>query len=289
MSEAATLVVAWAQIMAVRSPSLLASLALGLALSASAPSARAGDKARCTEAYEQNQELRRQKKLTSARAALLVCEDECPKMLATDCARWRGEVEAVLPTVRLEASDPQGRPVDAGVLVDGAPLVSRLGGEPVAVDPGERVFRFVGPDGASSEVRVTLKEGEQARTVSTVLGAAPAVAGPEAGEHAGAGGGERRHVPLATWILGGVGTAGLALGTVLTIHGHVDESTLRSSGCAPGCSPGAVDSIARQYNIAWISAGVGIAALGTAVVLWRPWEREPAASARGRRQHGCRW
>jgi hypothetical protein len=271
--------------MAVRSPSLLAALASGLvvsALSSVASPAWAGDKQRCTEAYEQSQELRRQKKLSGARAALLVCEQECPRILVTDCERWRSEVEAVLPTVRLEATDAQGKPADAGVLVDGVPLVSRVGDDPVAVDPGEHVFRFVGRDGATSEQRVILKEGEQGRTVSAVLGApasgdSPETGGGVSGEHAAPRtGGERRHIPVASYVLGGVGVVGLAVGTVLTIKGHVDESDLRSS-CAPTCSTGAVDSIAHQYNGAWISAGVGLVALGTAVVLWRPWQREPAA------------
>jgi hypothetical protein len=272
--------------MAVRSPSRLAALALGLvvpALSSVSAPAWAGDKQRCTEAYEQSQELRRQKKLSGARAALLVCEQECPKILVTDCARWRGEVEAVLPTVRLEARDAQGKPADAGVLVDGVPLVSRIGDDPVAVDPGEHVFRFVGRDGATSEQRVILKEGEQGRSVSAVLGATAGGGAPEAGggggDHAEAAGeGERRHIPVASYILGGVGVVGLAVGTVLTIKGHVDESNLRST-CAPGCQPSSVDAITHQYNAAWISAGVGIAALGTAVVLWRPWQREPAPRA----------
>ncbi len=274
--------------MAMRSPSLLAALAFGLvvsALSSVSSPAWAGDKQRCTEAYEQSQELRRQKKLSGARAALLVCEQECPRVLVTDCERWRGEVEAVLPTVRLEAKDAQGKPADAGVLVDGVPLVSRIGDDAVAVDPGEHVFRFVGRDGATSQQRVILKEGEQGRTVSAVLGATASGASPEGGESGGGGtehgapatGSERRHVPVASYLLGGVGVVGLAVSTVLTIKGHVDESTLRGSGCAPNCSTGAVDSIAHEYNGAWISAGVGIVALGTAVVLWRPWQREPAA------------
>ena len=273
--------------MAVRSPSLLAALAPGLVvatLSSVSSPAWAGDKQRCTEAYEQSQELRRQKKLSGARAALLVCEQECPRILVTDCERWRSEVEAVLPTVRLEAKDAQGKAADAGVLVDGVPLVSRIGDDPVAVDPGEHVFRFVGHDGATSEQRVILKEGEQGRTVSAVLGAVASSGSPEAGggggggEHVGsATGGERRHVPAASYLIGGVGVVGLAVGAVLTIKGHVDESTLRASGCAPNCSTGAVDSIAHEYNGAWIGAGVGVVALGTAVLLWRPWQREPAA------------
>jgi hypothetical protein len=77
-----------------------------------------------------------------------------------------------------------------------------------------------------------------------------------------------------------MGVAGLVLGGGLSLKGHVDAGHLRST-CAPGCAPDQVDSIATVYGVAWVSAGVGVASLGVALALWRPWQTAAAPPAAG--------
>ena len=175
--------------------------------------------------------------------------------------------------MRLGAVDAAGHPVDARVLVDGTPLAAHTNGDPVPVDPGEHLFHFIGPGGSTADVRQTFEDGERARPIAAVLAVAT-VASPEALSTEKA----RRSIPVGSVILGGVGVAGLALGAALTIKGHVDAGDLRSS-CAPACTPSSVDSISHQYNIAWAGAGVGVAAFGAAVLLWRPWEHVPSPAS----------
>ena len=77
-----------------------------------------------------------------------------------------------------------------------------------------------------------------------------------------------------------MGAAGLALAAGLSLKGHLDAGHLRST-CSPGCAPDSVDSIATLYDVAWVSAGVGVASLAVALALWRPWQVAPAPPAAG--------
>ncbi|MGD0526198.1 MAG: hypothetical protein ABSE49_13690 [Polyangiaceae bacterium] len=248
-----------------------AAAALVLAASSTTTTARAADKVRCAAAYEQSQELRRQDKLSASRAQLLICGQACPKALAADCTKWQAEVEALMPTVRLRARDAQGQPTEARVFVDGALLLEHLVDAPVPVDSGDHTFRFESPDGVTADVHVALHGGEPAREIEAVLAPAPvAVVAPAT----------RGLVPVSAYVLGAMGAAGLALGGGLSLAGHLDAGHLRST-CAPGCAPDRVDSIATLYDVAWVSAGVGVASLAVALALWKPWQSAAARPAAG--------
>jgi hypothetical protein len=243
-----------------------------LAVSTAASPAGATDKVRCAAAYEQGQELRRQDKLSAARSQLQLCEQTCPKTLATDCSKWRREVEALMPTVRLRASDGQGHPVEARVLLDGALLLEHLSDAPVAVDSGDHTFRFEG-SGLADEVHVSLHGGEPVREIDGVLAAPPPPPAPAPAR-------SLPPIPMASYVLGGVGVVGLGLGGALALVGHLNQSHLQST-CAPACKPSDVNAIGTLYDVAWVSAGVGIAALAVAVFVWKPWQGEPETTSTG--------
>jgi len=141
-----------------------AAASLVLAASTSTTATRAADKVRCTAAYEQGQELRRQDKLSASRSQLLICEQTCPQTLAADCTRWQSEVEALMPTVRLRARDPRGQPTEARVFVDGALLLDQLVDTPVPVDSGDHTFRFESPSGVTADVRVCMAASGHGRS-----------------------------------------------------------------------------------------------------------------------------
>lgn len=219
-------------------------------------------RARCSASYEQAQTLRRDERLEAARAQLLVCEATCPDALARDCARWRTEVDALMPTVVLGATDQDGAPRnDARVTVDGHVVASPFGG-PVAVSPGEHVFRFERRGSRPVEVRVELHASERDHPVTVVL--SPFELAPSS----------PRPAPSAipSLLIGGAGVLLLGVSGALAVKGHVDRSTLRST-CAPYCSDDAIGSVRTLW---WTAAGLalgGAAALGVAVVLW---PRQPA-------------
>jgi hypothetical protein len=223
-------------------------------------------KVRCAAAYEQAQELRRQDKLSASRSELMICNATCPRALALDCKRWLSEVEALMPTVLLRATDAQGHPVAARVLMDGALLVDRWGDAALSVDAGDHTFRFESPAGLSEDVRVSLHGGEREREIKAVLApTADPLAGPST------------PVPQTTKVLGAVGIGGLGVAGVLTLIGHFQVGHLEST-CAPHCTSGQVGAVRALYDLGWVSAGVGVASLAAALFVWHPWQKSDAAA-----------
>ncbi len=227
-----------------------------VAVHASADDAE-GERARCAASYESAQVLRRDEHLEAARTQLLICQSTCPQRLAGDCTSWLRDVESLTPTVRLVARDTGGQKIaDALTTVDGRLVDARE--RAVAVEPGAHIFRFERRGTDAAEVRIELHAGERERVIAVVLS-------PSARPL------QRESAPpaprTASYVLGGVGVAGLVTAGILAIKGDVDRSSLRAS-CAPECDPARVDAVRTLW---WTSAGVGAAgaiALGLAVVLW---------------------
>lgn len=136
-----------------------------------AQGARADVKQQCIETSERGQSLRDDHKLSSARAAFRKCADAaCPTVIRKDCTEWIVDVDARLPSVVLGARNAVGDDVTAvRVTLDGEPLVSRLDGTAVPVDPGEHTFVFEADGFATISRRVVIREGEKARLVSVDL------------------------------------------------------------------------------------------------------------------------
>jgi hypothetical protein len=261
-----------------RSPtSLLSTLVLALAAS-SAGSARADDKAACVTASDQAQTLRDEGKYRAARASLSECAREsCPTIVRRDCEKWLNEVDSAQPTLVLGARDPRGNDV-AGtrVLMDGAPLVEHLDGRPVAVDPGEHVFRYEAPGAAPVEQRVVVRVNEKNRTLTAILmQSQPSPATVAAGSSSASpppdasppdAGVRWNPVPAATWVF--IGVAGLAAGSFafFGLSGENDIANMRAScaAVAPNCTESQVDAARTKLNVADISLGVGVASLGLA-------------------------
>src|SRR5580692_7308798 len=112
-------------------------------------SAWADEKQVCSDAYQQAQKLREAHKLVTAREQMKVCaRAECPGFIAKDCADWLKDVELRIPSVVLTGKNAAGADVtDMKVSIDGAPLVSKLDGLAVDVDPGAHTFAFEAADG----------------------------------------------------------------------------------------------------------------------------------------------
>jgi hypothetical protein len=237
----------------------------------------------CLAAYEDAQLARRDGKLTRAMDHLRVCANaECSRPVRVDCVAWLGEVERSIPTVVFEAHTETGDVSDVRVLVDDHALATRIDGKAIAVDPGPHVFRFELEGHAPIEQSVILLEGQKNRPLrATWTGpkdltapapATPAPATPEPGPR-------ERPIPARVYVLGGVGLAGLTAFGAFAIAGASKKAALKDS-CAPFCTSSDVAPAKTAFALADVSLGVGIVALGTAMVLYfaRP-EGSPRASA----------
>jgi hypothetical protein len=240
-----------------------------------APVARAAPSQKCLDAYDNAQRLRREAKLVEAETALVTCaQAECPVELRRDCTSWLDEVRSSTPSIVVRAVDEAGCDlVEARILVDGQRIADRLDGKPFPLDPGVHDVGVERGEAKASQ-RIVLSTGEKNRNVTlgfapqgTVCGAVKprsndtvVVPGPREPTE------PRKPVPLLTWILGGVGIAGVAVGSGFYVSGYSQKSDL--DACRPDCASGDVSSMRRTFAFGDAFFAAGIVSLGVATVVY---------------------
>ena len=261
-------------------------------LTLSTGSARAADeKKACVAAYEQSQVLRNDSKLSDAKKQLLICaRDVCPQALRTDCTSWLSEVESNMPSVVFDVKDSGGKDVvTVRVSLDGKPLMTKLDGKAMAVDPGAHTFKYETEGYPAIEEQVIVKQGEKNRKIAVTFKAAgdpkkpdlkpdpnppPVVIDPA----------KPSNRKTIAYVLGGVGVVALGVGGFFYLSGKGAESDLRGKPCAATktCPQSDVDDVKSKYLYGDIAMVTGVAALGVGVVLYvtAPKNAEPAATAR---------
>jgi hypothetical protein len=246
----------------------LATVALAVAATALTAPARADEKTVCSAAAGDAQSRRAEGKLRKAREHLVRCaQQSCPKVVRNDCTAWLAEVESELPSIVVRASDGKGIDlVDVQVELDRAPLVSRLDGNAVTLDPGAITLRFSAPGFTPKEMKIVVARGEKTRIVNVTLdriGQAPAPEGARAAPGSSSG---SSAVP---WILLGVGGASLAAFGVLEGVAHSEYSDLEDGcGRTRSCTDGDMSPVRSKFVAAGVTLGVGLAAAGAAATWW---------------------
>jgi hypothetical protein len=215
----------------------------------------------CADASLHGQTARDHGKLIDARTAFVTCSRaECPALIQKDCSAWLAEIDPRVPSVVLAMRDENGHDIaQARVSLDGAPLVDKLDGRPVMVDPGEHVFRFEVDGKRTIEQRVVIRVGEKDRAISGALeklAPPPIVVLPPNDGRAG-----KR---VAAAVFGGVGAVALGLFAGLGASGLSDIDHLRKT-CAPTCTQSQLDAAQVKLIGADVSLYTGIVALGVGV------------------------
>jgi hypothetical protein len=229
-------------------------------------------------AYEAGQEQQQRGELLTARATLRECSTTaCPEVVRDQCVLQIEELAAQQPTVVLAARDAQGRDTTLVVVsIDGKRVADRLGGLAVPLDPGGHLVRFESGT-AVREVSVVVAIGEKNRKVMADFYVAPAaLSAPQPVAGAPDAGG----VPTATWVLGGVGLAGLGSFMVWGLIGRGQEDKLDTCRRTRTCGEGKVDAMYRSYTVADISLGVGVLAIGAAALTYALAPRSRASGTR---------
>jgi hypothetical protein len=231
----------------------------------------------CAEAFDASQRLSQSGKLQGALEQLIICaQPSCPAFLTRECTAEYERIQVSMPTVTLAATDEQGSPiVDVSVTVDGKRITDRIGGLATPVDPGFHEFVFERAGHPPVKVSVLISEGEKNKRVVAefrpptapadvapsppVASSAPALPPPPSSS-------TRRSVPIATYVLGGVGIAAIGTGVAFRLIGASDYDALEKD-CKSACNPDDVDPVRTKYTISKVSMGVGAAALvGAGVV-----------------------
>lgn len=204
------------------------SVALAVTLHGALASA---DASTCAASYDRAQVLRDNRQLRDARQELLQCtKEECPGPMQRDCAAWLEDVEARLPTVtfRVKSARTGRELVDVQVTADGVPVVDRIDGRLVQLDPGVRTLRFATRQGVLEE-QVIIREGEKNRVIDVPLDDSTSPAS-----------GASRPFPVLATTLAGVGVLGIAGFAYFAGGAKSDVDEMRAT-CAPACAEADVD------------------------------------------------
>jgi hypothetical protein len=245
-------------------------------------SAQADDKAACLAAASTGQSLRDQGKLVEAREQFRRCAAQgCPQMVVQDCGTWLSDLEKNLPTVVVTAKDGSGNDlVDVKVTLDGQPLLTKLTGEAIPLDPGPHSFHFETATGTRVDRQVLVKQGDKNQEVAAVLGAPPAAPAPVAPASSSSSATPAPASPASSpssawrttgWVLGGLGVVGMGIGTVFGIISMNDKN---SAHCDSNnfCDPGPLDSgrsAATGADVGFIAGGALLVG-GLVVLLLAP-------------------
>ncbi len=257
-------------------------------------------KAQCIAANSSAQDLRRDRKLAEAREQLRICGDpSCPEIVRADCTKRLDELDAAQPTIVFDAKDGHGGDLTVvKVSIDNKPLVERLDGAALRVDPGEHTFTFEIAGQPPVSQRLVLKEGEKERHERIVIGG-PAAGAPGGGATSpapavgasadqGAGGKSSQK-----WIGVGVaaaGVAGLAVGGVFgVLTGSAISQQKSDCASASSCSNYAAASSDHSTwtrdgtisTIAFVAGGVLLAG-GALLFFTAPSSSETPAAATAR-------
>jgi hypothetical protein len=229
-----------------------------------AGSARTADvsKLECAEAFEQAQRLRNGFRYIDAGAEALKCANPaCGPLLSEECGKIYGELQAVMPSIVFVARDESGNDLmNATVHVDGKDSPISVDGTPMPLDPGSHEFRFTAEGFEPLVQSAVIRTGERLRPLIGVLKKAttlPAAQLPEPRTRIDDQ--PNPEIPLATYVLGGIGLVGFAGFVGFRVAGANEFDSL-SRECKPNCSQESVDGVKQKYLFSNIALAVGAAA-----------------------------
>ncbi len=229
--------------------------------------AQASEKEKCVGAFDRGQKAQSDRSLRRAETELLVCaQEKCPSVLRADCIQVLNEVRAALPTVVLSANDGHGHDLtEVTVGVDGESIAKKLDGNAIPLDPGPHTIRFETRGAKAVMIPVTIYQGEKNRRISVSLPASeeprPAVAMPAREP-------ERSAIGFALpGALVAVGAASLIVAGASRAAFDSRVEDLRAT-CAPECTQNDRQDLSRTLTRSNVALGLGIGALGFAVVTW---------------------
>jgi hypothetical protein len=256
--------------------------------------AAAATESECTSAGAAAEQLRSTGDLFGARVRLGAClVTGCSTQVREACARQLAAVVAAMPAVVLEAKDQASNNLSAvRVTLDGAPVLDRLDGAAILVNPGEHRVAFEAAGFRRAEATFVALEPQKKVRVVVFLDSAPSSVSPSSAasdrllvspvanvtvrhEEPTSSAGRRRQVALA---LGCAGIAGVAVGTIWSVMSKrtYDRAFTSECGSDPnGCSALGISDGQKAHReaavatVAFVTAGALVAA-GAVLYLTSP-------------------
>lgn len=132
-------------------------------------------RADCIAASESADPLRKAGKLLATRKLLLACTaKECPSVIREDCTMQLVALDAALPSIVFTGKGPAGEDLaEVRVSMDGTPLLTRLDGNAVSLDPGEHTFVFETNGYPPITRKLLVAQGVRSRSETITFGEKP--------------------------------------------------------------------------------------------------------------------
>lgn len=240
-----------------------------------------GEQSACMAAFHEAQLQKAEARYQAARRELLKCaQTECGDAMIASCIQMYAGLESAIPSVVPSAKRGGAELANVSVDVNGTPVSGHLEGTPLELDPGVYTFTFHAPGLPSVQHEVVLRAGEQRRPLVAVFPAeapVPAFAPATVGSRpTPALQPASRGVPVMSYVLGGLGLAGLGTFVAYRVSAANLEDEL-DQVCAPRCSRSATDGVDQRYLMSNIALGVGAAAIAGAVLVYTLTPEHPAA------------
>jgi hypothetical protein len=212
----------------------------------------------CVAASTDGQTLQKADRLIEAGEKFRFCASgPCPELVRSRCTQWLRDLNAEIPTVIVRAKDAAGSDVvDIGVTIDGHAVAA---GRQEPLDPGEHVAVVTRPDGHTQEERFLLVDGEHARVLTVHLAPQAPSHDPDPPVARSSGG-----LPAGTWVLGGLSLVAFGGAVFFYAQASSDLSQLQKT-CSPNCTSSQTQPVFVNQDLAYVSIGVGIVALGSAI------------------------
>ena len=227
------------------------------------------DMKECVAAYEGAQTSQKSGKYVAALDQAKFCAQSGCGILVNECLKLYEDLMRDVPTFVFSAQDGDGKElVDVNVTVDGQLVFSKLEGTALPLDPGAHVIRFEAAGLPPKEVNYVARVGDRHRLVSAILGEKTKVEEPVPTLPPSAPV-ERKPqgVPVASWVLGGVGVLSLGAFTYLRVSGVSDYNELNKK-CSPECTPSEVDDIKMKFTASYVALGIAGGALAGATIIY---------------------
>lgn len=238
----------------------------------------------CISASEQSLTARKAGKLIDARKALATCAATvCPDPIRSSCQQRMSEVTQALPSIVFDVKDPSGGDLSAASLdIDKLRYADHLDGRAIVLDPGDHEFTFTATGQAPLVRHYVLREGEHDRHEAILIGtplAAP-TAGPALARAPALGPAEvlpenaGRAQRISGLVLGGVGSAGLIVGSIFGLVASSKWNSSQSECPSPGnCTQHAQavtdhDSATSSATISTVALTAGGAALVAGAIVF---------------------
>jgi hypothetical protein len=248
----------------------------------------------CKATYEDAKGKEEAGQLLEARDGYAQCaKTACGRFLVQECTTRHARLDTDIPSVVPVVTDESGAPrTDVSVTVDGESFASKLEGHSLPVNPGVHEFAFSTDDQVFAKEKVMILQGDRNRRIAASLSAKrsrkAAAASTSSEERSVAKKEEERskeeeraeapasednvpsgskRIPAMSYVLGGVGALGVGGFVLLSSWARSDNNNL-VNGCSPNCSTAARDHVKQRYLMADVSLGVGIAGLGSAILVY---------------------